>query len=55
MTQLCVVIRVDGKYYSRLFSVDRPFRDILAWAEAMGLFNPQPGEMIIATYTGSSK
>ena len=39
---------------SRVFSVDRPFRDLLAWAKAEGIENPQVSDLQISEYTGES-
>ena len=39
---------------SRVFSVNRSFRDLLEWAEAEGIKNPQASDLQISEYTGES-
>lgn len=53
----CVQIGPDDfrmKRYSRNFSVDRPLKDMIAWAENMGIKGATVNSLTFYDYTGSS-
>ena len=41
-------------YMSRVFSVTRPIKDMLTWAESEGFKNPQICDLTLSEYTGES-
>ena len=39
---------------SRIFSITRPVKDMLSWAEAEGFQNPKISDLLFSEYTGDS-
>jgi hypothetical protein len=39
---------------SRVFTIKRSFKDVLSWAEAEGIQNPQIYDLHFSEYTGES-
>ena len=41
-------------YTSRIFSISRPVKDMLTWAENEGFKNPKISDLQLSEYTGES-